>query len=220
MNRSRLRFKYFSQLIRSSYQPQEYIKDKDDFASYVIKSADRLSRKITERLHYNRIKIIDHSQIYCETCILILHMNRRNLRTTLGDIGSCKVILGMMPLYKKMLEIKHSKLYPTVENFQNKFYARYLHREMEYEKLEVVISNKTVTDSVVNKYIDYLLTHLSVSELPVNVMKDIKESALFILVPYEKAIRNEMDKGRYLFVYKYLLFRQRNILDNRSAVND
>lgn len=212
MNKNRLRLRYYTQLIRSSYRPQSFVKNKEDFAVHVLKRASKLNRKVMERIQYNHIKIIDHSQIFVETAILILHMNRRNLKITMGDIGSCKVALGMMPVCKPMLEKMNNALYPTLEDFQAKFYALYLEREMEYDSLNAVVSDNLQNDSVLLRYLNHLIKHLSPVNLTPNILADIKSSIVVFLITYEKAIRNELDKGFYLFVYKYLLFQQKLVI--------
>jgi hypothetical protein len=189
--------------------PQQYIRNKDDFAPYIISHATRLSKKVLERLHYNRIKVTDHSQIFCESCILILHLNRRNLLGAMGENGSCQIILGMMPQFKRMLEAINNRLYNNADGFQERFYAQYLEREMVYKELGKDFSDIPLFDHLINLFIEYIVPCTAEGELDPAVCKDLKSSIAMLIIPYGNIIKSEIDRGYYLFVYKYLLFRQK-----------
>jgi hypothetical protein len=134
-------------------------------------------------------------------------MNRRNLKIAMGDIGSCKVALGMMPICKKMLEKMNNAQYGNLQDFQSKFYALYLEREMEYDALEVLVSDNIQSDCVLNRYLMHIKKYMVLANLSDSTLFDIKSSIVVFLITYEKTIRAELDKGYYLFVYKYLLFQ-------------
>jgi hypothetical protein len=204
MDKSYHRFSLFISKFKALFTKATYLKSEEQYAEFLMLDCARLSRKVMERLLYQRIKINDHSGIFCETCILVLFQASTQLNTVFNAQTEGKMMEKITLHFTDIARRHHTIAQNNSREFQAHLHNQYRSRAKIYAQCNKVYSDDINHASIVNLYLDFVLENLKVQYRVQEIKSDLLSVVLPILIPFDHSLKRVSRKQNLLFSHSYL----------------